>query len=490
MPLLTPGLNEATAKTLTKRLHKSLKAQRGTPTLTQLQTLMAQAMGHQDWHAARLFWESPPPPARQPKVEDKYADEAKDRLQACRELLQLAGEGPMDDHMRAFQGQLNKLGWILQYHGRSHHAKKLLQRAEELQPAEGEHKQQHCERLERLVIRMQIDLWDDIGDGEPLPVLPTPSQGIDDEDVSDPPAPTEEEDAENQRQRDEWEKQHYEEWAKEWREERNKQQPMLDQILKGLRQSVEDANNNAGNFVESLQKHLKSLKDAHIGVYFYPEEAINVAERLTNENLIPSKRNELLDRLKLCQRRIQSQILKHYFPDRPRERFIPAWEELLNGATLIGHWELMEQALELSGQIGRTFDHRSYEEAEAVRLLCQWWNAHAPQGQREAGTFFVAVLSGDMVQYLGYDDCPHLFPHDFSQNNSYAIFPSPRGWCFLVQFVQGTAKQTRSELGVTTYQANGQEMWTIGTNRTVDDSHYAIDGLHALKSDYETRIRD
>lgn len=486
MPLLTPGLNEATVKTLTKRLHKSLKAQQGTPTLTQLQTLMAQAMGHQDWHAARLFWESPPPPARQPKVEDKYADEAKDRLQACRELLQLASESHMNSHVRAVQGQLSKLGWILQHHGRSYHAEKLLQRAEELQLAEGEPQQQHCERLERLVIRTQIELWDDIGDGDPLPVLPVPSAGIDDEDVSDPPPLTAEEEA----AREEGERLYYEEWAEEDRKERNKQQPLADQILLGLQQCVASARSGSDSFLESLQDQIKRMKELHIGIYYYPDEALNVAERLTHDGSDPTKRMKLLDRLELCQRRIQASILKYFFPERSREKFLPAWQELLNGATLIGHWELMEQALELSEQVGRTFDHRSYEEADAVRLLCQWWNAHAPQGQREAAAFFVGVLISDMVQYLGYDECPRSFPHDFSQNNSYAFFPSPRGFCYVVQFVQGADKQTRSELGVTTYQANGQEMWIIGTNRTVDDSHYAIDGLHALKSDYQTRFSD
>ena len=46
MPLLIPGLNEADAKTFTKRLLKSLKQREDTPSLTQLQILVAQAIGH------------------------------------------------------------------------------------------------------------------------------------------------------------------------------------------------------------------------------------------------------------------------------------------------------------------------------------------------------------------------------------------------------------------------------------------------------------
>ena len=56
MPLLIPGLHEAAAKTLAKRLHKALVQHPGVPSLTQLQTLLAQAAGHTNWHAAQRFW--------------------------------------------------------------------------------------------------------------------------------------------------------------------------------------------------------------------------------------------------------------------------------------------------------------------------------------------------------------------------------------------------------------------------------------------------
>lgn len=64
MPLLIPGLDEAAAKTLSKRLQKLLKAHPGTPTLRQTQTILAQALGHADWHAAQQHWASRPEPER------------------------------------------------------------------------------------------------------------------------------------------------------------------------------------------------------------------------------------------------------------------------------------------------------------------------------------------------------------------------------------------------------------------------------------------
>lgn len=490
MPLLTPGLNEAAAKTLTKRLHKSLKAQQGTPTLTQLQTLMAQAMGHQDWHAARTFWESPPSP--EPTVADEYAEAVKDHLQACLELLQLARRGHLDQHHRAFQDCVGQVNWILHYRykGDSYHAQKLLDFAQELSHSENESAGQFCERLERLIIRAQIDLWKGIGEGEPMPVLPTASSGTIDEYLGDPPPPTEEEEAEQERQMAEWQLRDYQQWAEEEREERNKQRPLADQILVDLQRCVTIAKSGTGAFLETLQAILTAMEELRIGIYYYPDRALRAANSLTNDSPTPAERAELLERLEHCQRRIQAKILKAFFPERRRERFIPAWEELLNGATLVGHWELMEQALELSGQVGRTFRHRSYEEADAVQLLCNWWNAHAPEGQRESRAFFVAVMSDDMVSYMGYSECPEMFPRDFLKNASYALFPSPKGFCYLIQFVQGSQTHTTSKRGITTYQANGQEMWTVGTDDSLEESHYAIDGLHRLKKDYETRIRD
>jgi hypothetical protein len=491
MPLLTPGLNEATAKTLTKRLHKSLKAQQGTPTLTQLQTLMAQAMGHQDWHAARTFWESPP--ALESTVADEYAEPVKDHLQACLELLKLARQGQgQDQYYRDFRGCAEQVQWILHYRykGDSYHAQKLLEAALELDSSEHESVDQFCERLERLVIRAQINLWKGIGEGESMPVLPTASNGIIDEYVGDPSPLSEEEEAEQERQIAEWQLRDYQQWAEEERDERNKQRPLADQILVDLQRCVTITKSGTGAFLEPLQASLTAMEELRIGIYYYPDRALRAARSLTNDSLNPAERSELLERLEYCQRRIQAKILKNFFPDRPREWFIPAWEELLNGATLIGHWELMEQALELSGQVGRTFRHRSYEEADAVRLLCNWWNAHAPEGQREARAFFVAVMSDDMVSYIGYNECPEMFPSDFLKNASYALFPSPKGFCYLIQFVQGSQTHTTSKWGITTHQANGQEMWTVGTNDALDESHYAIDGLHRLKKDYETRIRD
>ena len=62
MPLLIPGLTEGAAKKMAKRLHKALTQHPGTPSLTQLQTLLAQAAGHADWYAAQRYWATSPVP--------------------------------------------------------------------------------------------------------------------------------------------------------------------------------------------------------------------------------------------------------------------------------------------------------------------------------------------------------------------------------------------------------------------------------------------
>lgn len=64
MALLIPGLTEAMVKTLTKQLHEKLKAHPGEVTLIQLQTLVVQAAGHENWQAAQDHWESNPAPIR------------------------------------------------------------------------------------------------------------------------------------------------------------------------------------------------------------------------------------------------------------------------------------------------------------------------------------------------------------------------------------------------------------------------------------------
>ena len=62
MSLLIPGLTEAMVKTLAKQLHEKIKAHPGELTLTQLQTLVVQAAGHDNRQAAQHHWESKPAP--------------------------------------------------------------------------------------------------------------------------------------------------------------------------------------------------------------------------------------------------------------------------------------------------------------------------------------------------------------------------------------------------------------------------------------------
>lgn len=62
MALLIPGLTEAMVKTLARHPHEKLKAHPGELTLTQLQTLVVQAAGHDNWQAAQHHWESKPAP--------------------------------------------------------------------------------------------------------------------------------------------------------------------------------------------------------------------------------------------------------------------------------------------------------------------------------------------------------------------------------------------------------------------------------------------
>jgi len=89
MPLLIPGLDEVSSKTLAKRLHKSLKKQENAPTLTQVQTLLVQAVGHADWHAAQTYWQRPVSTARVPyrTSEDKMTEAAREYFDAFPEVL-------------------------------------------------------------------------------------------------------------------------------------------------------------------------------------------------------------------------------------------------------------------------------------------------------------------------------------------------------------------------------------------------------------------
>lgn len=125
----------------------------------------------------------------------------------------------------------------------------------------------------------------------------------------------------------------------------------------------------------------------------------------------------------------------------------------------------------------------NYEEIPAVRSLCEWWNANAPEAMRSAAAFRIYTWEeNDKIFVAGDPEEPAIQSDALAGDPSYALFESEGRPSVAVKFYRGRAFNTESEWGTQTYSANGEEAWQIGADiDEVDEAYYSVVGLRALQ---------
>jgi hypothetical protein len=496
MPLLIPGLDEDAAKTLSKRLHKSLKQHEGALTLTQLQRLIAQAVGHADWHAAQAFWSSSPIVSKLSEQSKEMETRVKKQVASIEDLMASFSDllpAARNGSRRALSSlphcldllATTALGQGLTYE------KTLFERAKSI--AEGQGQQVafpdplEFDKVERLYQKACQGFYPIYFRQQPIPNLPPEPLGIDDEELLAPVIVEEMG----------WDYERHCEEAEDdaWHQEQNEIKAEMERTWIVVRAQIDDlmnafdhARSGNDNAWKTMSAHAKSLKESLFGYGAYPaltriEGAVSVAA-IVNDGSI-EERMEGIDRIENHLRRARVDLIK-IFGGAPPETFPSAVHEIEHGACLIGDWSLLEVAIRQSGQYTHVFHGRDYEASPAVSDLCQWWNTNAPEASRHARCFMVGVVSGGHVSYLGYDECPKIYPEDFSKSSSYAVFQSPNGFTYVVQFLRGSNFNKIENGGYCVYEADGTLMWEVGTDEC-NESYYSIQGLHALRSDVQTR---
>ena len=146
---------------------------------------------------------------------------------------------------------------------------------------------------------------------------------------------------------------------------------------------------------------------------------------------------------------------------------------------LAGDYAVLEEALKLA-HLG---DDEDYEQNPGLKLLCDWWNRHAPEDMRMAGVFRVYHWEAeDNIFIAGDPEEPATQADQMADTPSYAIFEQEGRIPVAVQFFRGRAFNTEDKWGVRTYYANGAEGWSIGCDlHEVDEAYYSVTGLRRLK---------
>lgn len=498
MTLLIPGLDEDIAKAFTKRLHKSLKQREKTPSLTQLQMLVAQAVGHADWHAAQAYW-AEGDSTKSVKVPDKKAPhekagELKDLLQSFAILLTKAKQ-----EVPGSLADLIECVWALRElanQARLEVAKELLYQAYSSLRALEESTESvaplDLEKLERLVQRATVGLLPFYMPDQPVPVLPPPPPGVVDEPVASeieiPPL--------SEAEAEERERLYYETVREECDaiEEQTRVEwfPVFDSALPKAMAHLEDLKTGSDKALSLLLVELKRLKNMGIEMgYHWASHRLDAAIDLIElDRHDPMETQDRILRIENHVLRARSMLMEFFLPNHPRDTFPSGEDELVKGAMRRGDWNLLVKAMDQAKGFHHPFRRLDYEDAAAVTGLCTWWNSNVPEWAQGAGGFMVWVLSSETVQHIehgAHGSYPYIFAEDFAQSSCYALFRSPLGCSYAVQFLKGKAHDQVTAHGRRSLQANGLPVpkeQDMGTNA----AFHAIRGLKELARDVETRI--
>ena len=235
----------------------------------------------------------------------------------------------------------------------------------------------------------------------------------------------------------------------------------LDQSLEGLKELIRGLpHNSTANFL--LDKARDAVKQAPCQVAF-PDE-------------------DLLSRLDRWVERIGEHLDPLFFPGRVHLR-APIPKGLLpKHATLVGDWGLLDKALGLLRQ-DEQGSEQDFERYQSVRVLCDWWNTHAPEGSRHAGAFFIHQLDPDQqhLSILGYGECPETQIEDFTSSGEYALFEKPGRPPLAIGFIRGRANNQYIDRATHVFNADGSLCWDIGCPPSeVDEVAYSVRGLRQL----------
>lgn len=161
----------------------------------------------------------------------------------------------------------------------------------------------------------------------------------------------------------------------------------------------------------------------------------------------------------------------------------PGLETLHQIQTIPGDSIWLAEALDLLRPTDQKQYAADYEQVPAVKKLCAWWNAHAPEEMRFAAHLRAYIWDAkNSIFVAGDPEEPALAPGVLEQEGAFSIFEKEGRPRVVLQFYRGKAYNTAVGGGTQIYLANGKESMDIGlAPEEVDEAYYALKGLQAVQ---------
>lgn len=150
--------------------------------------------------------------------------------------------------------------------------------------------------------------------------------------------------------------------------------------------------------------------------------------------------------------------------------------------TIPGDYAVLDEALALLSEDSDSAG-ADYEAIPAIKVLCAWWNTHAPESMRPAALFRVYVWKPHRRTFVAGDpEEPAVQACDLASIPTYAIFEREGHPTVALTFFRGRIFNKEDECGTQTFYANGEDGWQIGVDLDqVDEAYYALKGLQAIE---------
>ena len=161
----------------------------------------------------------------------------------------------------------------------------------------------------------------------------------------------------------------------------------------------------------------------------------------------------------------------------------PGLVEVRKNMAISGSYSALRAALNLlTDTVPWSKIKQDYEANGAVKSLCDWWNANAPEEMRFAGAFRVYRWNpGDMTFVAGDPEEPAMQANVAGNLRSFAIFEEVGQHTVLVWFLRGRAFNAEESGGTVIFSANGVPAYDLAQSlEETDEAYYSLVGLEEL----------
>lgn len=156
---------------------------------------------------------------------------------------------------------------------------------------------------------------------------------------------------------------------------------------------------------------------------------------------------------------------------------------VIKNQTLGGDDVVLKQALALLQPTDGREEHTNYEAIPAIKFLCDWWNANAPETTRFAACFRAYTWYPNRRIFLSSDsEEPARTAEQMAATPDCAVFECKGDPTIVFSFLRGAAYNTVENGSVQTYHAGGEPAYTYYSSELheINEAYYSLEALREL----------